>query len=72
MVQRVRNAGNRLFVKGCMKLQNAGKRFREEERGATHLVEIIVVIIIVIGIAAIFRAQLTEFVTKVMEDLLNF
>ncbi len=72
MVQRVKDLGNRMFVKGCMKLQDAGKRFREEERGATHLVEIIVVIIIVLGVAAIFRTQLTEFVIKVMGDVLDF
>lgn len=53
-------------------LIRAARQFGSEEKGGTQLVEIIVVIIIVIGVAAIFRTQITEFVTKVMEDLLNF
>lgn len=60
------------YVKGRAELLKAVEQFLDEEKGASHLVEIIVVIVIIIGIAAIFRTQLTAFVNQVMEDLLNF
>lgn len=60
------------YVKGRTELLKAVEQFLHEEKGASHLVDIIVVIVITIGIAAIFRTQLTAFVNQVMEDLLNF
>lgn len=48
------------------------ERLREEERGDTNFVSIIIIIVIVLGIAAIFRTQLTEAVNSVMRQLTDF
>ena len=48
------------------------ERLREEERGDTNFVSIIIIIVIVLGIAAIFRTQLTEAVNSVMGQLTDF
>lgn len=47
-------------------------RLRDEERGDTNFVSIIIIIVIVLGIAAIFREQLTGAVNSVMSQLTEF
>ena len=47
-------------------------RLAEEERGDTNFVAIIIIIVIVLGIAAIFQKQLTAAVNSVMGQLLDF
>lgn len=46
--------------------------FLKEEKGASTLVEIIVVIVIILAVAVIFRDQLTQIVTNVMQQLTDF
>lgn len=46
--------------------------FTKEEKGASDIVAIIVIIAIVLAVAAIFRGQLIPVVNKVFEDLTNF
>lgn len=47
-------------------------KFAKEERGDQTLVTIIILIVIIIGIAAIFRDQLTQAVTSTFEQLTEF
>ena len=48
------------------------KNFLKEEKGAADIVAILVVIVIIIAVAGIFKTQLLEFVNQVMESLLAF
>lgn len=48
------------------------ERLREEERGDTNFVSIILIIVIVVGIATIFRDQLAKAVDSVMKQLTGF
>ena len=48
------------------------QRLLEEEDGDTNFVSIIVIMVIVIGIATIFRRQLTEAVNNVFGKLTDF
>lgn len=45
--------------------------FVKEEKGASDIVAILLVIVILIAVAAIFRTQLTAAVTGVFEQLLE-
>lgn len=57
-------------------LQLKAKRFFsrlvEEEKGDTNFVAIILIIVIIVGIAGIFREQLTDAVNNAMRKLLEF
>lgn len=48
------------------------QRLLEEEDGDTNFVSIIVIIVIVLGIATIFRSQLTIAVNNVLSQLTDF
>ncbi len=48
------------------------ERLRDEERGDTNFVSIILIIVIVVGIATIFQEQLAIAVRKVMDQLTKF
>lgn len=61
-----------LYVKGRVNLIKAMERFKEEEKGASHLVEIIVVIVVVIAIAGVFQTKLTTSVGKIFTNLDTF
>ena len=61
-----------LYLKGQMKLMDWKEHFLKEEKGASHMVEIVVVIVIVIGVATIFRTALMEAMTTIMEKLTDF
>ena len=54
------------------RFQNAVCNFKKDEHGAQDFVAIIILIVIIIGIAAIFRTQLTEAVTATFEQLMEF
>lgn len=47
-------------------------RLKEEERGDTNFVSIIIIIVIVLGIAAIFKPTLTRAMSRVMSRLEQF
>ena len=48
------------------------QRLLEEEDGDTNFVSIIVIIVIVLGIAGIFKDQLTKAVNSVLNQLTDF
>lgn len=47
------------------------KKLWKEESGASHMVEIILVIVIVLAVAALIKTQLTKSTTDVMTQLDN-
>ena len=55
-----------------MKAAEAVKEFARGEEGASHLVEIIVVIVIVIAIAGVFREQLQGAIEAIFGNLTSF
>lgn len=55
-----------------MKAAEAVKEFASGEKGASHLVEIIVVIVIVIAIAGVFHEQLEKAVEAIFTNLTGF
>ena len=55
-----------------MKAAEAVKEFASGEKGASHLVEIIVVIVIIIAIAGVFHTQLTNAVNAIFDNLTGF
>lgn len=60
------------YVKGRVRLLKAAEQFFDEEKGASHLVEIIVVIVIVIAIAGVFSDRLKDVVGSIFDNLDGF
>lgn len=52
--------------------QNALNSLIYEEKGATGMIEIIVLIVIIIAVAGIFRTQLSNMVSLVFSKLTEF
>lgn len=61
-----------LYLMGKMKLATASEEFLSEEKGASHLVEIIVVIVIIVALAGVFKEQLKGAITAIFTNLTNF
>jgi hypothetical protein len=47
-------------------------KFAEDEEGDSNMVAVIVLIVIIIAVAGVFRTSLMEAVTKIMEKLTEF
>ncbi|MCI5699205.1 MAG: hypothetical protein MR308_02255 [Lachnospiraceae bacterium] len=62
----------RYYLMMQMKLKGCLEKFTKEERGASDIVAIILICVVVIAVAAIFRTQLLGAVNTVMEKLMNF
>lgn len=60
------------YIRGQMKLWDWKERFLHEEKGASHIVEIIVVIVVVIGIAGIFGSKLTDVIGDIFDKVSEF
>lgn len=54
-----------------IRCRSGAKRFLDEEKGS-HIVEIIVVIVILIAVASVFRVQLEGAVIAAFQSLTNF
>ena len=62
-----------LFVMAqAVKLQGALKAFKEEERGASDMVAVMVLIVIIIALAALFNQKLKGAVEKGFAQLKSF
>ena len=62
-----------LFVMAqAVKLQGALKAFKEEERGASDMVAVMVLIVIVIALAALFNQKLKGAVESIFAQLTSF
>ena len=77
--QLIRKGGKEMFRKLDMllisakgKMERLADRMIHEEKGAADIVAILVVIVILIAVAGIFRTQLMELVTTVFEKVTDF
>ena len=53
----------------CMK---AVSKFQKEEKGASDMVAILVLIVIIIGVATVFQNKLKEAIEKAFNTLIDF
>ena len=60
------------FIAQAMKLQGAFDAFKEEERGASDMVAVMVLIVIIIAVAAVFNTKLKEIVEQIITKLSGF
>ena len=60
------------FMTQTMKLQGALKAFCEEENGASDMVAVMVLIVIIIAVAAVFNTKLKEIVEQIFTKLSGF
>ena len=63
---------NRQMMKMRLQTGQLLSKLMEEEKGDTNFVAIIILIVIIIGIATIFRDKLTDAVNNVMGQLTDF
>ena len=59
------------YLKRKEACRRAVRNFLQEEKGASDIVAILLVIVILIAVAAIFREQLIKAVTGVFENLME-
>ena len=60
------------FMAQTVRLQRAAKAFKEEERGASDMVAIMVLIVIIIAVATIFHERLGTIVGQILDRLGEF
>ncbi len=60
------------YLRGKMECRNALEKFLSDETGASNMVEIIVVIVIILAVAGVFRTQLTGAVNAIFTKLTEF
>lgn len=60
------------LLRGKIRLQNAWDVFLQEEKGASDMVAIMVIIVILIGVASIFQEQLQGAIEAVFGKLTTF
>lgn len=59
-------------LKGKALLQNAVNNFMKKEKGASDMVAVIVLIVIVVALAAVFRTQLKGVIEKGFQNVTTF
>ena len=57
------------FITQTMKLKVAVDAFKKEERGASDMVAVMVLIVIIIAIATLFNGRLSEIVGQILDNL---
>ena len=60
------------FMTQAMKLQGALDAFKKEERGASDMVAVMVLIVIIIAVAALFNGRLRDIVGQIFDKLGGF
>ena len=68
----MREKMDQAYLRVMAELEDAVQNFAAEERGASDIVTVIILIAIVIAAAVIFRGALLSFVQKIMDQLNNF
>lgn len=68
----MRNLMDEGYWKCRMAVMKAVRKFQEEEKGASDMVAILVLIVIIIGVAAIFQQQLGAAITAAFKKLTDF
>ena len=62
---------NELIIRGICEADNRIKNFAAKEKGASDMVAVIVLIVIIIAVAALFKDKLLGIVSDVMDKLTN-
>ena len=57
------------FMTQTIKLTEAIEAFKKEERGASDMVAVMVLIVIIIAIATLFNGRLSEIVGQILDNL---
>jgi len=60
------------YLRGRLACMNALERLKKEEKGASDMVAILLVIVILVAVAAVFRTQLMGAVNTAFESLNGF
>lgn len=60
------------MIKLQTKMRNFAEDFKKEERGASDMVAVLLIILIVVAVATIFRKQLTNLVNLVFNKVNEF
>lgn len=60
------------FITQTMKLNGAIEAFKKEERGASDMVAVMVLIVIIIALATLFHDRLREIVGQILDSLSGF
>ena len=60
------------FITQTMKLTGAIEAFEKEERGASDMVAVMVLIVIIIALATLFHDRLREIVGQILDSLSGF
>ncbi len=71
-MKKVKNFIDEKMIEAQVKLAKMAEGFLSEERGDTNFVSIMIIIVIVLAVAAIFRTQLIAIVTNVMQQVTDF
>ena len=57
------------FITQTMKLNGAIEAFKKEERGASDMVAVMVLIVIIIALATLFHGRLKDIVDQILDNL---
>lgn len=57
------------LLRGYFRAKGLLEDFAKEERGEANIIAIILIIVVVIGLAALFRDEIKEVVTNLMERI---
>ena len=57
------------FMTQTIKLTGAVEAFKKEERGASDMVAVMVLIVIIIALATLFNGRLSEIVGQILDNL---
>ena len=60
------------FITQTMKLNGAVEAFKKEERGASDMVAVMVIIVIIIALATLFHDRLKDIVGQILDKLSGF
>ena len=60
------------FITHTMKLNGAVEAFKKEERGASDMVAVMVLIVIIIALATLFHDRLKDIVGQILDKLSGF
>jgi hypothetical protein len=60
------------FITQTIKLTEAIEAFKKEERGASDMVAVMVLIVIIIALATLFHDRLREIVGQILDSLSGF
>lgn len=60
------------FITQTMKLNGAIEAFKKEERGASDMVAVMVLIVIIIALATLFHDRLKDIVGQILDKLSGF